>query len=96
MSEKESDMAEGTVEFENDRVRVSRVRQTGPSSPSEAARHDRLIVYLSDSAITRNAGGESEQIRRRTGDVVWRDASEYTIELTDVGPQEVLIVELKP
>lgn len=88
-------MADSTVEFENERVRVSRVKQTGAGARSPATRHDRLIVYLEDSEITRTVHGELEEIRRGAGDVVWRDASEHTVEVTDDGAHEVLIIELK-
>jgi hypothetical protein len=84
------------IEFENDRVRVSRVKQTGPGSIPHANRHDRLIIYLQDGEITRKEGGGSEPLRRRAGDVIWRGSSEHQIEVTQEGEHEVLIVELKP
>jgi hypothetical protein len=88
-------LSEPTVEFENDRVRVSRARQEGAGARSTAPRHDRLIVYLEDSEIARTEGGEPEHHSRRGGDVVWRGASEHEIEVRDDGPHEVLIIELK-
>ena len=84
------------IEFENDRVRVSRVRQSGPGSVAPAARHDRLIIYLRDGEVTRKEGSSSEPLRRRAGEVVWRGRSEHQIEVTQKGEHEVLIVELKP
>lgn len=83
------------VEFENDRVRVTRVSHAGAGGQSSAARHDRLIVYLQDSTVTRTEGGRQEEIERRAGDVAWRDASEHTVEVKGDGPHEVLIIELK-
>jgi hypothetical protein len=88
-------MADTTIEFENDRVRVSRVKQEGAGVQEPAARKDRVIVYLKDSEIARHAGGQSNVLHRRAGDVVWQDASEHTIEVTAQEPHEVLIVELK-
>ena len=88
-------MSEPTVEFENDRVRVSRARQTGPGARRTAPRHDRLIVYLEDSEIARTEGGEREHQSRRAGDAIWRGASEHEVEVRDDGPHEVLIIELK-
>lgn len=88
-------MTEPTVEFENDRVRVIRARQQGRGRRPTAPRGDRLIVYLEDSEITRTVDGDEQRHSRRAGDVVWRDASEHTIEVRDDGPHEVLIIELK-
>ena len=90
-----SALAESTVEFENDRVRVSRVKQTGAAVRPAAARRDRLIVYLENSDVRRIVGDDRQQISRRAGDVVWRDASKHTIEVIDDGPHDVLIIELK-
>ena len=49
-----------TVEFENDRVRVTRVTQTGPGKIPPAARNDRLVIYLRDGSITRHEGGRAD------------------------------------
>jgi hypothetical protein len=88
-------MTQPTVEFENDRVRVSRARQVGAGPRLTQPRRDRLIVYLTDSEITRTEDGAEQRHSRRTGEVVWRDASEQSIRLHDDGEHEVLIVEFK-
>ena len=81
------------VEFENDRVKVTRVRlgQHGPSS-----RGDRLIIYLEDGHIKRSEVQEAleEEIRHKAGDVVWRARSEHNVEHRGES-HHVLIVELK-
>ncbi len=84
------------IEFENARVRVSRVKQSGRGSLPPATRHDRLIIYLSDGAISRSEGGHRESVRRKAGEVVWRGRSQHQIEIEQDGTHEVLIVELKP
>jgi hypothetical protein len=84
------------IEFENDRVRVSRVKQSGPGPISPATRHDRLIIYLQEGHITRKEGGGSEPLRRRAGEVIWRGRSEHQVDVTQDGEHEVLIVEIKP
>jgi hypothetical protein len=83
------------IEFENDLVRVSRVKQSGPGSISPATRQDRLIIYLRDGYVTRREGSGSESLRRRAGEVIWRGRSEHQIEVTKDGEHEVLIIELK-
>jgi hypothetical protein len=83
------------IEFENDRVRVSRVKQSGPGQMPPATRHDRLIIYLRDGQVTRKEGDASEPVRRRAGEVIWRERSEHQVEVTQEGEHEVLIVELK-
>jgi hypothetical protein len=83
------------VEFENDRVRVTRVKQTGPGKIPPGARNDRLVIYLRDGSITRHEGGRAEDLRRRAGEVVWRARSEHQVEVAQEGEHEVLIVELK-
>ena len=81
---------QSAVEFENDRVRVSRVKgNSGLSS-----REDRLIVYLADGKVVRRQGEAREEIERKAGDVVWRDASEHRIEHDDRN-HRVLIIEFK-
>jgi hypothetical protein len=90
-------MAEGgaSVEFENNRVRVIRVKTGRRAQDAKAARGSRLIVYLHDGHVKRAEHGEPEVIRRRAGEVVWRDRSEHQIENLADGEHEVLIIELK-
>jgi hypothetical protein len=84
-----------SVEFENKRVRVLRVQHAGGERQPQVSRNDRLIIYLTDGHIQRSEGGKSEGLRRRTGEVVWRDRSQHQIENLRNAPHEVLIVELK-
>ena len=83
------------VEFENERVRVLRVQHAGRERQPPASRHDRLIIYLTDGHVQRTEGGKSEQLRRRAGEVVWRDRSQHQIDNLENARHEVLIVELK-
>jgi hypothetical protein len=83
------------VEFENDRVRVSRVKHARREKHPQASRLDRVIIYLNEGHITRTERGKPEDVRRKPGDVVWRDRSQHEVEnLKDAG-HEVIIVELK-
>ena len=88
---------QSAIEFENDRVRVTRVKGSGPgpgSAPS-VARLDRLVVYLRDANVERKEGGRKESLQRRAGAVVWRPSSQHDVALAHQGEHEVLIIELK-
>jgi hypothetical protein len=85
-----------TVEFENERVRVLRARHAPHEKHPSASRRDRLIIYLNDGQIRRSeAGGKPEEIRRKSGEVVWRNHSQHEIENVKDTNHEVIIVELK-
>jgi hypothetical protein len=84
-----------TVVFENDQVRVSRVRKGGPGTVSTMSRYNRLIIYLRDGHIGRTESGHREELRRKAGDVVWRERSRHVVETLDDVDHEVLIVEIK-
>src|SRR5579859_5163571 len=83
------------VELENERVRVTRIRREGGGELPPASRHDRLIIYLEGGHLSRKEGGRREELRRKTGEVVWRRASQHQVEVLDDAPHEVLIVEFK-
>jgi len=83
------------VEFENDRVRVLRVHHAGREQHPQTSKRDRLIIYLNEGHIQRAEGGNQQEIRRRAGEVVWRDRSQHQIENLKDTSHEVLIVELK-
>ncbi len=83
-----------TVAFENDRVKVSRVKHGGHELQS-AHRRDRLIVYLDEGTVVRAEGGKTETIKRKAGDVSWRGASTHEVENAGDRQHEVLIVEFK-
>jgi len=83
------------VEFENDRVRVLRVKTGAQSQDPLMSRRDRLIVYLRDGHIVRAEGGTREEIQHRAGDVVWRAGSQHQVQNLKDMEHEVLIVELK-
>ena len=84
-----------TVEFENDRVRVSRVRQGPNERHARVTRGDRLVVYLEDGAIEREEGGQVVKISHKRGDVVWRASSTHQIANLRNDVHETLIIELK-
>jgi hypothetical protein len=84
-----------TVEFEDDRVRVLRVKHAGREKHPQASRKDRLIIYLNEGRVARTENGKPEEIRRKTGDVVWKKGSQHHIENLSDANHEVIIVEFK-
>ena len=83
------------LEFENDRVKVTRVKLGAREAPAAADRRDRLVIYLEDGRVVRGEAGAKETIQRKLGEVVWRERS--THEIANAGDEglEVLIVEFK-
>jgi hypothetical protein len=84
-----------TLEFENDRVRVLRVKHAGRERHPQSSRFDRLIIYLTAGHINRTENAKQEVVRRKAGEVVWRNRSEHQIENLNDANHEVLIVEFK-
>ena len=85
-----------TVEFENERVRVLRVRIDAHEKHPPRTRNDCVLVWLTDTEQRRTeGGGQAETIRRKAGEAAWRPASTHQIENTGDSPVEVVIVELK-
>ena len=85
------------VEFENDRIRVTRVKASGPGPGSDpsVSRLDRLIVYLRDGHVKRKEDSRDETLRRYAGDIVWRPRSHHEVTVAHSGEHEVIVIELK-
>ena len=84
-----------TIEFENDRVRVLRVKHTPRERQPQTSRFDRVIIYLTDGHARRIENDKQEDVKRKPGDVVWRRASRHQVENLRDADHEVIIVELK-
>lgn len=84
-----------SVEFENERVRILRVKHAGRERHPQTSRHDRVIIYLNDGSVARTEGGKREEIRRKAGEVVWKNRSQHDIENLKDTNHEVIIIELK-
>ena len=56
-----------TLEFENDRVRVLRVKHAGRERHPQTSKRDRLIIYLNDGHVARTENGKKEESRRKAG-----------------------------
>jgi hypothetical protein len=84
-----------TVEFENERVKVLRVKHGQREGHPQTSRNDRLVIYLNQGHIKRTESGKQEEIKRKPGDVVWRGRSQHQVENLSDANHEVIIVELK-
>ena len=85
-----------TVELENNRVRVLRVRY-GPREVSVMHRHPAAVgVFLTDvNARFRFPDGRTEEQNIRAGDVVAYPVGEHLPENLSDRPLELVLVELK-
>jgi len=85
-----------SVEFENSRVKVIRVRIGKREKHPARERKDRVLIWLTGAHETRSEpNGKREEIRRKAGDVAWRAASRHQIENVEDKDVELIIVELK-
>ena len=84
------------IEFENDRVRVIRVKLGHREKHPVRTRGDRVLIWLTEAHEQRaEPNGKKEEIRRKPGEVAWRTASQHQIENLEEKEVEVIIVELK-
>ena len=85
------------VEFENDQVRVLRVR-IGPKEAAPMHEHalNRVVTYLTDQNFrVTTADGKVEQVEHKAGDVSWGGPAKHKEENLSDKPFEVVVVELK-
>lgn len=84
------------VEFENDKVRIIRIKY-GPGEKSVMHTHGpNVAVMLSEGTVRMTApDGTSEDVHSEVGDAVWTDAQEHLPENLENKPLEVVLVELK-
>jgi quercetin dioxygenase-like cupin family protein len=85
-----------TVELENDRVRVVRIRY-GPGEKSEMHSHpESVIVFMTDAAARFSyPDGSSEEITGTAGQIIALPATTHLPENVSNEPFEVVQVELK-
>jgi hypothetical protein len=91
-----ADPAHYTVEFENDQIRIIRIKY-GPGEKSVMHSHGpNVAVFLSDSVVRMtNPDGTSADVPTEVGVAKWEDASEHLPENLSDKPLEVVLVELK-
>jgi quercetin dioxygenase-like cupin family protein len=86
-----------TVEAENDRVRVLRIRYPPKEKSVLHAHYPGVAVALSDaSARFTDAAGKSEDRPMKAGQVIWDPGDAHVPENTGSQPFEVVLVEIKP
>jgi quercetin dioxygenase-like cupin family protein len=84
------------VEFENDQVRVLRVKY-GPGEKSTMHSHpDAVAIFLNDAkAKFTFPDGKTEEMTVKAGDTKWTPAMTHNPENLTDKPFEVIVVELK-
>ena len=85
-----------TVDFENDQVRVLRIRY-GPGEKSAMHGHPAGVgIFLTDCDGTFTyPDGKTEPIKGKVGDTIWADRIEHLPANVSNKPLELLFVELK-
>ncbi len=85
-----------TVEFENDRLRVLRIRY-GPGEKSQMHGHPASVgVFLTDcEGKFTFPDGTTEEIQAKAGDAVWFEPTEHLPENLSDQPLEGIFIELK-
>jgi uncharacterized RmlC-like cupin family protein len=85
------------LEFENDQVRVFRVK-IGPRETTPMHEHQltRVMVYLGDATVrVTNADGKVETTTQKAGEIMEGGAAKHGEENLTDKPYEVLVTELK-
>lgn len=90
------DSAHYKVEFENDQVRVLRIK-VGPNEKSVMHSHpDAVAIFLTDATGKFTfPTGAPQDIMSKAGEVRWTPALTHLPENTSAQPFEVILVELK-
>ena len=85
-----------TVEFENDRVRIIRIKY-GPREKSVMHTHGpNVAIFLTENPTRMTmTNGTSEVSTAPVGTVVWSEAEEHLPENFSDDPLELVLVELK-
>lgn len=85
------------IEFENDQVRVFRVK-IGPHAATPMHEHTlkRIVAYLTDANMRiTGADGRVENQQHKAGDVVWGEHAKHKEENLSDKPFEAVVTELK-
>jgi len=85
------------IEFENDQVRVIRVK-IGPHEKAPLHEHmlNRVVVYLTDQNFkVTNSDGKVDMQQHKAGDIAWGEPAKHQEENLTDQPFEVVVVEVK-
>jgi quercetin dioxygenase-like cupin family protein len=85
-----------TVEFENDKVRVLRIKY-GPNEKSPMHRHPQMVAIFLTPHHSRHtfADGQILEIQGNAGEIRYMEATEHAPENASDMPFELIAVELK-
>jgi len=84
------------VAFENDQIRVLRVRYAPHQKIAMHSHPSRVVVCITDMhALITSASGETQELRTKAGDSRWSEPVTHSVENLEDTPFEVVEVELK-
>jgi quercetin dioxygenase-like cupin family protein len=84
------------VEFENDQVRVLRVKVGAGEKSIMHAHPDAVAIFMTDTNVKFTfLEGKTEDVTRKAGDALWTPAVTHMPENVGSQPFEVILVELK-
>lgn len=92
----EADPGRYTVEFENDKVRIIRIKY-GPGEKSVMHSHGPNVAVMLSESLTRMtfADGTSVEETSEIGQAQWSDAAQHLPENVSDSPLEVVLIEIK-
>lgn len=91
----EVDPKDYKVEFENEQIRVIRERRDSGKTPMHG-HPDNVQVLLTDMRwIITTAGGKTEAVSGKAGEVRWRSATQHVVEALGDKPIEQILIEMK-
>lgn len=91
-----ADPAHYTVEFENDRIRIIRIKYGAGEKSVMHSHGPNAAIFLSDGGVRMHfPDGSSEDVVQKTGVTQWSDGGDHLPENLSNGPLEVVLVELK-
>jgi uncharacterized RmlC-like cupin family protein len=90
------DPARYTVDFENDKVRVVRIRY-GPHERSVMHDHaEGVLVFLTDQRVSFTyPDGKTEEVTTKAGETMWEPGVTHLPENLTDEPLELILVEIK-
>lgn len=90
------DPAFNTLEFENDRVRILRVRLPPSRKDSMHAHPASIAVTITDQHVrVTGSDGVSREFRRKAGEARYLEPSVHMVENLSETPYETVLIELK-
>lgn len=90
------DPAHHKVVFENDRVRVLRVKFRAHGKTKQHEHPNGVAIYLTGvKAKFTLADGKTREAAGKRGDAIWAAAEKHSVENTGARPADIILVELK-